>query len=92
MDALVLREELEKRGWDADKIDSHLVYDVMDIVETHLYNDNPHFPFTAEGYSAAKAWLKEIGEWERVSTSGFSTDGWSITETANILWKKRNNK
>jgi len=48
------------------------------------------FSFDAKGYSSAQAWLKEIGEWEWVSTSGFSTDGWSIIETANVIWEKRN--
>lgn len=48
------------------------------------------FSYDAKGYSAAQTWLKEIGEWERVSSSGFSTDGWSIVETANVIWEKRN--
>ena len=48
------------------------------------------FSFDAEGYSSAQAWLKEIGEWERVSTSGVSTDGWSIIETANVIFEKIN--
>ena len=42
------------------------------------------------GYDEAKKWLQEIGEWEYVSTHGFSTDGWSIVATANAMWNKRN--
>jgi hypothetical protein len=44
---------------------------------------------TAEGYLAAKEWLQTIGEWERISTTGFSVDGYSITAAANVLWDER---
>lgn len=54
----------------------------------HFVSD--HFSYDSEGFSSAQAWLKEIDEWERVSTSGFSTDGWSIIQTANVIWNKRN--
>lgn len=47
------------------------------------------FPMTAEGYLAAESWLKENGYWEKVSTTGFSVDGYSITETANYLRKRK---
>jgi len=50
---------------------------------------NRKFQLTPEGYLQAKAWLIEIGEWDRVSTTGFSTDGYSITEEANRLWESR---
>lgn len=43
------------------------------------------FEFTQEGYLAAKKWLTEIGEFERLSKSGFSTDGYSIVQAANVL-------
>lgn len=56
----------------------------------HEAHVSRRFSYDAEGYSAAQLWLKEIGEWERVSKSGFSTDGWSIVETANVIWEKRN--
>jgi hypothetical protein len=49
-----------------------------------------HFPLTPEGYLDAKKWLVEIGEWDYVSTHGFSVDGWSIIDTANLMWSKRN--
>jgi len=42
------------------------------------------------GYEEAKKWLQEIGEWDYVSTHGFSTDGWSIVATANSMWDERN--
>ncbi len=58
--------------------------------DLHKTDVSRRFSFDAEGYSAAQAWLKEIGEWERVSTYGFSTDGWSIVETANVIWETRN--
>lgn len=58
--------------------------------DLHKKDVSHHFSFDVEGYSDAQAWLKEIGEWGRVSTSGFSTDGWSIIETANVIWEKRN--
>ena len=50
------------------------------------------FQSTTEGYLEAQAWLKEIGEWDRVSTSGFSTDGWSVIAEANSIWNKLNQK
>jgi|AntRauTorckE6833_2_1112554.scaffolds.fasta_scaffold68806_3 hypothetical protein len=43
-----------------------------------------------KGYSEAKAYLEEIGEWDYVSTHGFSTDGWTIIATANSIWDKLN--
>lgn len=49
----------------------------------------PKFPYTSEGYLQAREWLKEIGEWDKVSTTGFSTDGLSIVHTANAIWEKR---
>jgi hypothetical protein len=51
-----------------------------------------HFPLTPAGYNAARKWLQSIGEWDKISTSGFSTDGFSITESANALWSERKNK
>ena len=44
-----------------------------------------HFEFTSEGYLKAKKYLKKVGEWKQVSTHGFSTDGWSIIATANVI-------
>lgn len=49
-----------------------------------------HFEYTTEGYLEAKKWLEDIEEWDRVSNHGFSTDGWSITYSANILWEQKN--
>jgi hypothetical protein len=43
-----------------------------------------------KGYSEAKAYLEKIGEWDYVSTHGFSTDGWTIIATSNSIWDKRN--
>lgn len=43
------------------------------------------FEFTSEGYSEAKKWLTEIGEFERLNKIGFSTDGYSIVQAANVL-------
>jgi hypothetical protein len=48
------------------------------------------FEFTAEGYQLAKAWLIETDQWEYTSTHGFSVDGYSLVETANVLWKEYN--
>lgn len=45
------------------------------------------FELTSEGYRQAEAWLREIGAWDYVSAHGFSTDGFSITETANAMWR-----
>lgn len=50
------------------------------------------FNFTPEGYLEAKQWLSEIGEFERLNNSGFSTDGYSIVQAANVLvsrWRLR---
>ena len=41
-------------------------------------------------YDKAEAYLKEIGEWDYVSTHGFSVDGWSIIASANSIWDERN--
>lgn len=65
--------------------------------DTGKNNDKPYtihgvdYHFHPEkGYAEAQKWLKEIGEWEYVSTHGSSTDGWSIIATANSIWDKRN--
>ena len=50
------------------------------------------FPYTNSGYIAASEWLKSIGEWDRVSTSGFSTDGLSIVHSANAIYEKQQNE
>ena len=50
------------------------------------------FEMTPKGYLEAKKWLTEIGEFERLNKSGFSTDGYSIVQAANILvgrWELR---
>ncbi len=47
------------------------------------------FPLTPEGYEAAKGWLIAVGEWDSVSTHGFSCDGLSVTEAANVLYAQR---
>ena len=47
------------------------------------------FQFTSDGYIKSKAYLKEIGEWEYISTHGFSTDGWSIISVANLKHKNQ---
>lgn len=48
------------------------------------------FDYTSYGYQKACEYLKSIGEWEKASTTGFSTDGWSIVQYANDVWAKRN--
>jgi len=53
-------------------------------------NVSRRFSLDTNGYQEAKNWLKEIGQWEYVSTHGFSTDGYSIVEEANAIWNKRN--
>ena len=55
-----------------------------------MTDEHNHFHPDKEGYEEAKKWLKEIGEWDYVSTHGLSTDGWSIVATANAMWNKRN--
>jgi len=50
--------------------------------------DNTLFAYTAEGYKKAQQFLKDIGEWGRVSTFGFSIDGWSIVQSANVIKQK----
>ena len=49
------------------------------------------FEYTTEGYKLAKAWLIDIGR-EDILTGGFSTDGWSVTSSANTIWNNRNAK
>ena len=51
-------------------------------------DEHNHF-HPEEGYKEAKKWLQEIGEWDYVSTHGFSADGWSIIATANVMWNKQ---
>ena len=48
------------------------------------------FEQSSEGYLEAKDWLIKIGEWERVSTSGFSRDGYSIIAAANDIYSSGN--
>ena len=48
-----------------------------------------NFSYTTKGYTKAKKWLKEVGEWEYVSTHGFSTDGWSIVDVANSIYRRK---
>ena len=48
------------------------------------------FSYDTVGYANAVKWLKEQGKWEYVSTHGQSVDGWSIVETANVLWSQQN--
>lgn len=43
------------------------------------------FEMTPKGYIEAKKWLIEIGEFDRLSKSGFSVDGYSIVQSANVL-------
>lgn len=52
-------------------------------------NNKHRFQFTHDGYIEAEKWLKDIGVWEKVSTGGFSTDGFSIIATANSMWEQR---
>ena len=50
------------------------------------------FEMTPQGYLEAKKWLTEIGEFDRLNKSGFSTDGYSIVQSANVLvgrWELR---
>jgi hypothetical protein len=46
---------------------------------------NP-FVLSPNGFLEAINWLKNIGEWERVTTKGFSTDGYSVVQEANSIW------
>ena len=39
-------------------------------------------------YQEAVDFLKSIGQWEYVSTHGFSTDGWSIMAEAEAIYKR----
>ena len=50
------------------------------------------FSYDTAGYENAVKWLKEQGKWEHVSTHGQSVDGWSIVETANVLWSQQNGR
>jgi hypothetical protein len=50
------------------------------------------FSYDTVGYTNAVKWLKEQGKWEYVSTHGQSVDGWSIVETANVLWSQQNGR
>lgn len=50
---------------------------------------NRMFPYTEKGYSAAIAYLKDIGKADSVGTTCFSADGMSIIDEANRLYKKR---
>ena len=54
-------------------------------------NTEEKFEFTTDGYLKAKEFLIEIGEFERISHGGFSTDGHSIVDAANV-WHKRVDK
>ena len=58
----------------------------------HIVNGIKHRFHPEKGYSEAKAYLEEIGEWDYVSSHGFSTDGWSIIASANAIWDKNNNE
>jgi hypothetical protein len=66
--------------------------------EVKFWNDSIHeiaklrcrFSYDTDGYTNAVKWLKEQGKWEYVSTHGQSVDGWSIVETANVLWSQQN--
>jgi hypothetical protein len=54
------------------------------------YLDMPdHFPYTPEGYLKVEKYLKRIGQFEYISTHGFSVDGLSIIQEANTIWKQR---
>lgn len=44
------------------------------------------FDMTSEGYLMAKSFLMNCGEWLRVSSGGFSVDGYIITHEANSIW------
>ena len=61
-------------------------------MKAELLVENEHgFSYDPLVYSNAVRWLKEIGKWDYVSTHGQSTDGWSIIQTANVLWEQQNN-
>lgn len=47
------------------------------------------FQNTNAGFKEAREYLISIGEWERVSMSGFSTDGYTIVAEANCLYEKK---
>lgn len=48
------------------------------------------FSYDIIGYTEAVKWLKEINQYNYLSTHGQSTDGLSIIHTANSLWKIKN--
>lgn len=51
---------------------------------------NEKFNYTTEGYNKAVEYLIEIGKWDELKDSGFSTDGYSIVFEANSLFNKEN--
>lgn len=46
------------------------------------------FEYTPDGYQKAKEYLIAHGDWDRVTTSGLSTDGYSIVHEANAIYEK----
>ncbi len=55
-------------------------------------NNTNQFTYDIKGYQKAKEYLIKVNEWGRVSTSGLSTDGWSVIHEANSIYKRRTNK
>jgi len=47
------------------------------------------FDYTANGYKEAVEYLKSVGEYERVSKCGLSTDGYSIVHEANSIFERQ---
>lgn len=65
----------------------------MDLIRKQVRNymkTQERFEQSPEGYLQAKEWLISIGEWERISNSGFSTDGYSIVAAANDIHSSGN--
>jgi hypothetical protein len=50
------------------------------------------FHYTSVGFQKATEYLRSIGEFERISTTGLSTDGYSLVHEANSIWRKEQYK
>lgn len=56
----------------------------------NLSRASEQFEYTTEGYNRAMEYLKSVGQWERAN-AGFSTDGWSTIQYANIAYARLEN-
>lgn len=66
------------------------VYIKIDYIEkAEASKKKRKFDYSTDGYRLAKQYLIDIGEWDRVSKGGFSTDGYSIVHEANSIWNSK---